>query len=98
VEHFWAALKNFFMPDEDRYTYAEGLSRGGVMLGLQTEETSAARMEDILENVGAVNMHEREASWRSEGWTGYGAGTATSTSAHDAKLIAATTPSKAEAG
>ena len=26
---FWDSLGDFFFPEEDRYTYAEGLSRGG---------------------------------------------------------------------
>ena len=26
---FWDSLSDFFFPDEDRYAYAEGLSRGG---------------------------------------------------------------------
>ena len=25
---FWASLTDLFMPDEDRYTYSEGLNRG----------------------------------------------------------------------
>lgn len=29
---FWDSLGDFFFPDEDRYTYAEGLSRGGYLV------------------------------------------------------------------
>src|SRR3954463_8138175 len=31
-EGFWASLANLFMPEEDRYTYAEGLRRGGYLV------------------------------------------------------------------
>ena len=31
-EGFWASLSDLFMPDEDRYTYAEGMRRGGYLL------------------------------------------------------------------
>jgi hypothetical protein len=29
---FWSSLGTLFMPDEDRYAYSEGMSRGGVRL------------------------------------------------------------------
>ena len=29
---FFGALADFFFPDEDRYSYAEGLSRGGYLV------------------------------------------------------------------
>ncbi|WP_435171534.1 YsnF/AvaK domain-containing protein [Falsirhodobacter sp. 1013] len=69
---FWDKLGDYFFPDEDRYSYAEGLSRGGYLVtvtGLTTAEYDAALT--ILEDEGTVNMDEREESWRSEGWGGY---------------------------
>lgn len=69
---FWDSLGDLFMPDEDRYSYAEGLSRGGQLLtvsGLTSAEYDAVL--DILDDEGTVNLDEREASWRSEGWGGY---------------------------
>lgn len=69
---FWDSLGDFFFPDEDRYTYAEGLSRGGYLVTVKG--LSAAEYEqvlDILDDEGTVDLDEREASWRSEGWTGY---------------------------
>ncbi|WP_375461117.1 YsnF/AvaK domain-containing protein [uncultured Enterovirga sp.] len=80
---FWASLGDLFMPDEDRYTYAEALNRGSVMVSVSVSETSAALAEDILEKHGTVNVEEREAAWRKDGWSGYtapvsgAAGTAT---------------------
>jgi len=75
---FFAALKDLFLPDEDRYTYAEGLRRGGVMVSASVDTAHIDRASDILEEYGAVDVDERETGWRSEGWTGYtGAGATT---------------------
>lgn len=72
---FFAALADFFMPDEDRYSYAEGLSRGGYLVavtGLTASQYDVAL--DILDDEGSIDLDEREESWRSEGWAGYDAG------------------------
>lgn len=69
---FWDSLGDLFMPEEDRYSYAEGLSRGGQLLtvsGLTSAEYDAVL--DIMDDEGTVNLDEREASWRNEGWGGY---------------------------
>src|SRR3954463_5716528 len=76
---FWGSLKDFFMPEEDRYSYSEGLSRGGTMLSASVDDTKVDTAIDILEEHGSVNMDEREASWRKEGWAGY-AGSSTGAS------------------
>jgi len=82
---FWEALKDLFLPEEDRHTYAEGLRRGGYLVTVQTRDANYARALDILDDEGTIDLDERAASWRSQGWTGYtGAdyrpGTASSTS------------------
>ena len=69
---FWDSLSDLFFPNEDRYSYAEGLSRGGYLVavtGLNDAEYDAALA--ILDDEGTVNIEEREESWRSEGWSGY---------------------------
>ena len=70
-EGFLAALKDMFMPEEDRYSYAEGLRRGGYLVSVRTGQVDADRVLDILDRDGAVDMDQRETSWRSDGWTGY---------------------------
>lgn len=68
---FFESLGDMFFPDEDRAAYAEGLSRGGYLVtvsGLSAEQYDVAL--DILDDEGAVDLDEREASWRSEGWEG----------------------------
>jgi len=75
-EGFWEALKDFFLPEEDRYTYAEGLRRGGYLVTVSTTEANYQRALDLLDREGAVNIDERAQSWRKEGWTGYASGAA----------------------
>lgn len=72
---FFAALADFFMPEEDRYTYAEGLSRGGYLVAVSNlSATQYDTALDILDDEGSIDLDEREQSWRSEGWSGYQAG------------------------
>src|SRR5215217_9251743 len=70
---FWEALKDLFLPEEDRHTYAEGLRRGGYLVTVQTQDANYARALDILDDEGTIDLDERAAAWRSEGWTGYSA-------------------------
>jgi uncharacterized protein (TIGR02271 family) len=78
---FWATLADFFLPEEDRYTYAEAMNRGSILVSVTVEGTQADRVEDILEQYGTVNVAEREETWRKAGWPGY---------RHDAANIDAT--------
>jgi uncharacterized protein (TIGR02271 family) len=66
---FFASLKDFFVPDEDRHTYAEGLRRGSVLVTAQVDEARLNRAMGVLEQHGAVDLDEREAAWRQSGWT-----------------------------
>jgi len=68
-EGFLSSLKSLFVPDEDRYGYAEGMRRGGAVVTAQVEETRLDRAMDVLEEHGAVDLDEREAEWRQAGWT-----------------------------
>ncbi|XYD09082.1 YsnF/AvaK domain-containing protein [Methylobacterium sp. NMS12] len=68
---FWGSLKDFFMPEEDRYAYSEGLSRGGTLLTASVEPTQTETAYDILEQHGSVDLDQRESAWRKEGWSGY---------------------------
>src|SRR5688572_3343966 len=72
---FWDSLADLFMPDEDRYTYAEGLRRGGYLVTATTIDGEYERTLDILDDEGTIDIDERASSWRSEGWAGYETGT-----------------------
>jgi uncharacterized protein (TIGR02271 family) len=68
---FFESLAEFFLPDEDRHSYAEGLSRGGYLVTVTNLNGSLyATALDILDDEGAVDFDQREAGWRSEGWSG----------------------------
>ncbi len=88
---FFESLGDFFFPEEDRYAYAEGLSRGGYLLtvsGLSADQQETAL--DILDDEGAVDIDEREQSWRSEGWTGYQSGGSVAAASMGASMGAGT--------
>lgn len=67
---FWGSLKDLFVPDEDRLTYAEGLRRGSVVVSAQVEESQMDAAMDVLEECGSIDLDTRENEWRESGWTG----------------------------
>ena len=67
---FWGSLEQLFGGTEDHATYAESIRRGGIMLSVRAEDERLDHVIDILEQHGSVDLDEREANWRSEGWTG----------------------------
>jgi len=67
---FWESIKEFFVADEDRATYAEGVRRGGYLLTARVEDEYADVACEILESCNAVDLEGRADEWRSQGWTG----------------------------
>ncbi|GEO17712.1 hypothetical protein MAE02_54080 [Microvirga aerophila] len=67
---FWDSLGDWFLPDEDRGTYAEGLRRGGYLISVSATDEQYERVIDILDDEGTIDLDERAESWRSEGWSG----------------------------
>jgi uncharacterized protein (TIGR02271 family) len=65
---FWAHIKEMFMPDHDRHTYEESMRRGGYMLVATVDDNTADEAIACLESAGAIDLDEREARWRAEGW------------------------------
>lgn len=70
---FFGALKELFVPDEDRFAYAEGMRRGSVLLSATVNETEVNAASDLLEHAGAMDLDAQEATWKESGWTGYDA-------------------------
>ena len=62
-------LSRLLIPGEDMATFNEGIQRGGAVLHAQVPEHRFDEAADVLERDGAVDIHEREAAWRREGWT-----------------------------
>ncbi|MCW8085221.1 YsnF/AvaK domain-containing protein [Sabulicella glaciei] len=67
---FWESLADLFMPEADRHTYAEAVGRGATVMSVRLSGMNWEEAADILEANGAVDLDEREASWRAEGWSG----------------------------
>ncbi len=64
----WSSIKNAFLPDEDRHTYEEGLRRGGYLLVTDVDEDEIDAAIRALETTNSVDVADRSASWRNEGW------------------------------
>lgn len=69
---FLEMLADLFIPHSDRHGYAEGLRRGGFLVSARVDDADYDRAVEILDDEGSIDIGEREQSWRSEGWTGYG--------------------------
>lgn len=67
---FWDSITDFFISDEDKETYSEGLSRGGFVLTANVDDMNLSKAQNILEEHGSVDLSERESQWRQDGWTG----------------------------
>jgi hypothetical protein len=65
---FWHAMKDLFLPHDDRSVYAEGLRRGGVLLSVVTIGPDYSEAARILDRDGAINIALREEQWKREGW------------------------------
>jgi uncharacterized protein (TIGR02271 family) len=78
---FFASLSDFFLPDDDRYAYEEGMRRGGSVVTVKADEADFDSVSDILEESGSVDLDTRETEWRSEGWAGRTEDYATTTDA-----------------
>lgn len=70
TKSWWEKLEDFFLPDDDRHLYSEGLRRGGYLVtvsGLTVEKQLAAA--EILDHDGSVDLADRSGAWQSEGWS-----------------------------
>ncbi len=64
-------LARLAIPGEDMATFHEGIRRGGAVLHAKVPDHQFDAA-NVLERDGAVEIGEREAAWRKEGWTGCG--------------------------
>lgn len=65
---FLAAVRELFMADEDHHAYGEGLRRGGFLVSVDTGAGDGARVIEVLDREGAVDMDARQGDWELEGW------------------------------
>lgn len=79
---FFESVGDFFLGEEDRSIYNEGLRRGGYLLTARVSEAHYDRSLDVLDNDHAVDMNERTDTWRAEGWDNASAAGMTTTGVH----------------
>jgi len=85
-------LVDLGVPSDEAYAYAEGVRRGGALVVVESSDDRAERGMAILQRLHPVNIHERTAQWRREGWTGSDATAMTSAP----RASAATAPRSAQ--
>jgi uncharacterized protein (TIGR02271 family) len=68
--HLSDTLADLGVPYDEAHTYAEGVRRGGTLVVVESSDDRAERGMEILQRLHPVNIHERTAQWRQEGWTG----------------------------
>lgn len=67
---FWASVAEMFSTSEQN-TYSEGLRRGGYLVTAELSDASQEdRITEILSEAGAVDIDEKSAGWRAQGWNG----------------------------
>ena len=69
-EGLWAAIKSFFMPDEDAHVYAEGVRRGHAMLVVQAGKVEKESILSILDSLNPIDVETSASEWREGGWSG----------------------------
>jgi hypothetical protein len=66
------------VPEDEAHFYAEGVRRGGALVTVNAENDElAARAVEIMKRYGAVDIDQRAAEWREQGWNGRSASDAT---------------------
>jgi uncharacterized membrane protein len=70
-----SALMRQGVPEADAHFYAEGVRRGGALVTVNAQNDElAARALEIMKRHGAVDVEQRAAEWKRQGWSGRGDG------------------------
>lgn len=65
----WGALKSLFLPDEDAYSYAEGVRRGHAVLSVNPSNTpDRHHVIEVLESTDPIDFDGRLEEWRQAGY------------------------------
>ena len=62
------ALVELGVEEETAGYYAEGVSRGGTLVAVETPVNREAEVNEILEDHDPVDLERRLTNWREEGW------------------------------
>ena len=68
---FFEALGDLFFPDEDRPPTPKACRAAAISSPSTASQATVRDALDILDDEGAIDLDEREARWRAEGWGGY---------------------------
>jgi uncharacterized protein (TIGR02271 family) len=71
VAHY---LRNNGVPDDDARAYAEGVRRGHTLVAVRCDDDEVDQVVGLLDDDDILDLDERQETWRSEGWSGYGSG------------------------
>lgn len=63
-----AGLRGIFGSHDDTHAYAEGMSRGHVLLTARVDETRADEAVRVLEGTPAIDFDKAQSDWRGSGW------------------------------
>jgi len=72
IGHFFRSMFGLEEHREHRDIYAEAVRRGSCVLTVDTDsEQERDRATDIMNRYDPIDVEERAAHWRAQGWTGY---------------------------
>jgi stress response protein YsnF len=64
-------LTRLGVPEEEAHYYAEGVRRGGILVTVAANDgASADKAVGVMRRHGAVDIDERAAQWKKQGWKG----------------------------
>ncbi len=89
------ALINWGVPEEEAEFYAEGVRRGSTLVAVKADDGRVNEALRLMNRFGPVDVRERSSQWRSEGWNGFNADSATGTTTPRTMSSAAMRPSAA---
>src|SRR5262249_8814399 len=67
---FIGAVADWGIREDEAQAYVEGVRRGGSLVIVKAAGEAADQVAAIINRHNPVNMDERVATWRKEGWTG----------------------------
>jgi hypothetical protein len=65
------ALTDSGVPERDAHVYAEGVRRGGTLVTARVDDSLAEKAEEILGELGSVDVSARRIDYEQGGWSGF---------------------------
>lgn len=65
------ALVGWGIPEAEAEYYAEGVRRGGTLVGVKVNEAHVNNVIDILNDHNPIDVEQRSEYWRESGWEGF---------------------------